>query len=253
MRLLRWMNAFLSPTKHTNHWIRTGRRTDHGEIRYIRSIFSLGPTNNKPNFLFVFRYRAPKGAHGCDRCVSENSRVSAWCAPFRFLISSWGAMDYRYILEVMGGARRLLRMLPGSARKTEYRRKALAPGAEGRPRWEFPTVRLMVHHAGCWQSIAFPKMEGGAPKSIWKATIRSPIKPIRAAGDPPPPQPTHVKDKNDAYPSCTPLQADEIKLALNYHHRPIEGASIASGALRPIPDAKIRSRSAHAGNTRSSK
>ena len=53
--------------------------------------------------------------------------------PLHFSISSWGAVDYRYFSEVMGGARILLRTLPDSVRKTEFRRKALAsPGGNSR-------------------------------------------------------------------------------------------------------------------------
>ena len=58
--------------------------------------------------------------------------------PLHFPIDAWEAMTYRYISDVMDGARRLLRMLPDSFRKTEYRRKALSPGPHGQPRWEFP-------------------------------------------------------------------------------------------------------------------
>ena len=69
-------------------------------------------------------------------------------------------MAYRYISEVMDGTRMRLRTLLGSVRKTEYRRKALAPGMDGRPRWEFPTVCMMGNHVGYWKSIALPKMDG---------------------------------------------------------------------------------------------
>ena len=68
-------------------------------------------------------------------------------------------VDCRYISEVAGGSRRVLRILLDSVRKTEYRRRALVPGVDGRPRWEFPTVWLMRRHTGYWQSTAHPKME----------------------------------------------------------------------------------------------
>ena len=67
--------------------------------------------------------------------------------PLHFLASAWDAMNYRYISEVMDGTRRLLRMLPDGVRKTEFRRKAMSPGAHGQPRWEFPTTWLMDHRA----------------------------------------------------------------------------------------------------------
>ena len=86
-------------------------------------------------------------------------------APIHFLISSWDAMTYRYITEVMGGAHRLLRMLPDNVRKTEYRRKSLSPGARGQPRWEFPTTWLMEQNTGYWQPIAIPKMDERITKS----------------------------------------------------------------------------------------
>ena len=69
-------------------------------------------------------------------------------SPLHFPIDAWGAMEFRYISDVMDGARRLLRMLPDNARGTEYRRKALSPGVHGEPLWEFPTTWLMDHHAG---------------------------------------------------------------------------------------------------------
>ena len=68
--------------------------------------------------------------------------------PLHFLISSLGAMSYRYISEVMDGDRRLLRTLPGSVRENEYRKKAPFAVPGGLPRWEFQTVWLMGNHTG---------------------------------------------------------------------------------------------------------
>ena len=110
-------------------------------------------------------------------------------SPLHSPISSWGAMSYRYISEVMDGNRRLRMMLPWIVRKTEYRRKAHSPCVHGRPRLESPTTWLMNHHTGYWKSITVPKMEGRISKSAWKAALRHPAKPLHAAGGgfPPPP------------------------------------------------------------------
>ena len=97
-------------------------------------------------------------------------------------MSDWEAMAYRYISEVVDGDRMLLRMPPGSVRKTEYRRKAPAPGAHGQPRWGFPTTWLMGRHTGYRKSIAIPKMEDRIFISAWKAAMRQPANPLRAAG-----------------------------------------------------------------------
>ena len=113
--------------------------------------------------------------------------------PLVFLISSWGAMTFRYISEVMEGTRRLMRMLPDNVRKTEYRRKALSPDANGLPRWEFPTTWLMEHHTGYWLAIAIPKMEGAISKSAWKAVLHQPAKHLRAAGESSPPDTVPLK------------------------------------------------------------
>ena len=107
--------------------------------------------------------------------------------PLSFLISSWEAMTFRYISEVMDGTRRLMRMLPDNVRKTEYRRKALSPDVNGLPRWEFPATWLMEHHTGYWQSIAIPKMEETISKSAWEAALHQPVKNLRAAGESVPP------------------------------------------------------------------
>ena len=115
-------------------------------------------------------------------------------------------MTYRYVSEVMDGARRLLRMLPGNVRKTEYRCKALSPGFHGQHRWEFPTTWLMEHHTGYWQSIAIPEMEEQISKSARKAGLRQPIKALRDAGETPIPdaaqlKTTGTKDKTHQYPA----------------------------------------------------
>ena len=84
-------------------------------------------------------------------------------------------MTYRYVSDVMDGVRRLIRMLPDNVRKTDYRRKALTPGPQGRPRWGFPTTCLMGHHTGYWQAIAIPKMEEKISKCAWKVVPHAPV------------------------------------------------------------------------------
>ena len=122
--------------------------------------------------------------------------------PLHFPISTWEAMTYRYISEVVDGTRRLLRMLPDNVRKTEYRRKASAPGVHGRPRWEFPTTWLMDHHTGYWLSIAIPKIEERISKSTWAAVLHQAPKPFRAAGEALPDQ--GGPSKGPIYPAGMP-------------------------------------------------
>lgn len=59
-------------------------------------------------------------------------------SPLHFLISAWEAMTYRYISDVMDGARRMLHTLPDNVRKTEYRRQALSPGGPRATPLEIP-------------------------------------------------------------------------------------------------------------------
>ena len=93
-------------------------------------------------------------------------------------------MTFRYVSDVMDGARRLVRMSPGNISKTEFRRKAFTPGPQGRPMWEFPTTWLADHHTGYWKSIAIPKMEEEISKSDWKSVLHNPANNLREAGKP---------------------------------------------------------------------
>ena len=127
-------------------------------------------------------------------------------------------MTYRYISDAMDDTRRLLRMLPGNVRKTEYRRKALSPGAHGQHRWGFPTTWLMDHHTGYWQSIAIPKMDEQISKSAWGAVLHQPTKSIRVAGETAPAESTNLKSnlsngENPPYQAGMPLRPDEIQRA----------------------------------------
>ena len=46
-------------------------------------------------------------------------------------VAPWGEMTYRYIDEMKEGARKMVRMLPETVRKGEFRRKALTPMPDG--------------------------------------------------------------------------------------------------------------------------
>ena len=76
----------------------------------------------------------------------------------------------------MDGVCRLMRTLPDNVRKTEYRRKALTPGPQGRQRWEFPIKWLMCHHTGYWKAIDIPKMEEEISKLVRMAILPDLIK-----------------------------------------------------------------------------
>ena len=156
-----------------------------------RSFFTAATQRAEPPFLFSAE-NAVWGASGRLK-FSSDSRGATGYAPYALLqfcvcVCVWGGVRYRYIAEVMDGARRRLRMLPGSVRKTEYNRKALAPGADGLPRWEFPTVWLMGNYSGYRQSISLPKTEEKRRINL-AAVLQSPAKPIRGSGEQPPESP----------------------------------------------------------------
>ena len=137
-------------------------------------------------------------------------------------------MAYRYMPDVMDGTRRLLRMLPANVRKTEYRRKAMSPGARGQHRWEFPTTWPMDHNAGYWQSVAIPKMKEKISKSAWKAALRLPTKQLRAAGEVPVANGAQLTGnppdgRTSPYPAGMPLRPDEIQRARSHRPRSMEG------------------------------
>ena len=80
-------------------------------------------------------------------------------------------MTFRYVAAVQECTRKMVRMLPETVRKGEFRRKAMTPMADGRPRWEFPTTFLMEHPAGFWQSIAVPRLEEKVSMNTWKTFL----------------------------------------------------------------------------------
>ena len=91
-------------------------------------------------------------------------------------------MTYRYISEVMDGARRLLRMLPGNVHKTEYRREAAFAGnsdGDFRRHGSWNTI------PGIGNRLLSPKMEARISKSDWAAVLHRPPKALRAAGETP--------------------------------------------------------------------
>ena len=177
--------------------------------------------------LFFGREHAPERLEviGIPQQIHESQPE---VSPLHFLIEAWEAVTYRYISDVMDGTRRLLRMLPDSVRKTEYRRKSLPPGPRGQPRWEFPTTWLMGHHTGYCLSIAIPKMEEKVAKSPWKAALHQPAKQLRAAGEASSPKDTAVADslptgKATPYPPGMPLRPDEIQRARGHLPKSLEG------------------------------
>ena len=67
-------------------------------------------------------------------------------------------MTYRYAAAAKVGTRQTVRILPATVRRGEIRRKALTPTAYGHYRLEYPTAFLTEHPAGCWESIAAPRL-----------------------------------------------------------------------------------------------
>ena len=83
----------------------------------------------------------------------------------------WDAMTYRYIAEVKDGTRRMMRVLNDGARKTDLRRRALTPTSTGKVLWGYPTVWLMDHDTGYWNTTAVPKLEERVSRSSWKTIL----------------------------------------------------------------------------------
>ena len=80
-------------------------------------------------------------------------------------------MTFRYIAAIKEGTRKMVRMLPETVRKGEFRRKALTL-ADGRSRWGFPTTFLMDHPTGFWLSTAVPRLEEKVSRNSWKTFWR---------------------------------------------------------------------------------
>ena len=108
--------------------------------------------------------------------------------------------------------------------ETEFRRKALSPGPDGRPRWEFPTTWLTGRPDGYWKSIAIPKMVEMISRAAWRSVLRMSPKIPRAAGDYGPPRPVQRDEKStrDMYPAGLPLIPEANILESNAHHKSTE-------------------------------
>ena len=178
-------------------------------------------------------------------------------SPLHFPTPSWEAANYRYISDVMDGTRRLLRMSPGNVRKTEYRSKALSPGARGQHRWEFPTTWPMDHHTGYWQSIAIPKMGEQLSKSAWKAVLHQPTKQLRAAGEVPVSNGAQLTGnppvgKTSPYPEGTPPDLTKFSVpAVTAHALWKEGGHVGISRLTlgvRIPTQRILGENAKLSN-----
>ena len=160
---------------------------------------------------------------------STNTRCPPEVPPLHFLIAAWGEMTYRYISDFMGGTRRRLSLAHVTGKCDKRSIDAIPyPSGGWETGWGFPTTRLTDHRAGYWQSIAIHKMQGRISKSAWRAVLHQPTKPIREAGEAPPPDPakdatTPAEDKTPPYPAGMPLRPDEIQRARGYLHWSVEG------------------------------
>ena len=137
------------------------------------------------------------------------------------IVGAWEDMTYRYIAAVKEGTRKMVRTLPETVRKGEFRRNALTPMADGRSRWEYPTTFLMEHPTGYWQCIAVPRLEEKVSRSTWKAFLGAVPKRLAAGGGEENqaeiiPSDSRVPDSD--YPAGQPLSETEQKACRN--HRP---------------------------------
>ena len=141
----------------------------------------------------------------------------------RIIVCAWGEMARRYIAAVKEGARKMVRMLPETVRKGEFRRKALTPMSDGRSRWGYPTTFLMEHPAGYWQSLDIPRLEEKVSRSTWQTfLVLQPKRPAAGGnedhpGDMQPEQ--EVRLPNDEYPAGHPLSDAERKACRNHRYK----------------------------------
>ena len=212
------------------------------------------PPNNAPNFTAYFSARriSPGG-----RTLSMFPIVYAKSRPTSRLpispISRCGPMTFHYVSDVMGGARRLFRMLPGSVRRTEYRRKELTHGPTGQPRWEFPTTWLMDHPTGYGPSISPANgrkdpqidVEGGSTRS------RVNFEGVRGRSDFPPPQ-ISLPRMRCTRPGC-PYSLMRLRTRGVIDRDLWRAGSTCSVTFRHIPGAEIPRIDAHGVNTKSLK
>ena len=123
-----------------------------------------------------------------------------------FLFQCWEAMSYRYIAEIKDGARRMMRMHPDMARKTDFRRKALSHNATGSSIWAYSTVWLTGRSTGFWQSAVLPKLEERVSRSTRGSILSASMnkKKIRASGEED--RELLYKPNAAAYPAGTPIR-----------------------------------------------
>ena len=65
----------------------------------------------------------------------------------------------------------MVRILPETVRRGEFRRKALTPMADGRSRWGYPTTFLMERPTGFRQAIAIPRLGEKVSRSTWQTFL----------------------------------------------------------------------------------
>ena len=137
----------------------------------------------------------------------------------RAIVSKWGGVTYRYISALKEGARKMVRMLPETARKGEFRRNALQPTEGGRARWECPTTFLTERPAGFWLSMAAPRLAENAPRNTWKTfTGLQPKRPTDGGRDAGPDYKSieqGIRLPNNVYPAGKPLTEAEHKARRN--------------------------------------
>ena len=127
-----------------------------------------------------------------------------------------------------------MRMLNGS-RKTDFRRRALTPTKTGQLIWGFPTVWLMGHETGYWETTVVRKLEERPPRASRKMILNNPTDKTRAAGetDGEWKREGEWNDwKNDgewgnkeAYPAGMPLSATAIASARNFRPKSLENGA----------------------------
>ena len=139
------------------------------------------------------------------------------------VVADWQEMTYLYIADIKEGTRKMMRMLPETVRKGEFRRKALTPMPDGRSRWAYPTTFLMEHHTGFWQGIDVPRLEEKVSRSTWKACL-APITKRNAAGGEET-QETTVAPGRVEYPSGKPLSLEETTAFRGVRPKSLVGGS----------------------------
>ena len=130
----------------------------------------------------------------------------------------WGAVNSRYVAEMKDATRRMMRMVSGGDRKSEFRRKASAPGKNGGIVRGLPTVWMMGHIAGYWKSAAAPMIADRSSRASRRMILNAPRGRPRASGGI-----ADVARNKDAYPDGIPLTPDEVKPSRNVRPKSLEG------------------------------